>query len=125
MVHEASIYAHEIPDITGWLAGDDRTIALQVVDENGDGVDIDLATVSWAMYEREYQTESSDAVISGSDSDVELVTDSRVDTSIGEWEVRVDGEATSDLYGEYYHQPEVEMDDGTTAKWIGRVVISA
>jgi len=124
-MHETSIYSAELPDITGWLAGDDRTIAFQVTDENGDGVDIDLATVSWSLFEREYQTESSDAVISGSDSDVELVTDSRVDTSIGEWEVRVDGEATSDEYGEYYHRPEVEMDDGTVSKWIGRIVISA
>jgi hypothetical protein len=125
MVHDLSQYAFELPDIEEWLAGDDRTLAFQVVDADGNGIDIGSATVSWSLFEREYQTDSGDAVISGSDSDVELVTDSRVDTSIGEWEVRVDGEATDDLYGEYWHRPEVEMSDGTVAKWKGTAIITA
>lgn len=125
MVHDLSQYAFELPDIEEWLAGDDRKLEFFVVDAAGNSVDISSATPSWALYGREYQTEDSDAVLTDSDSGVEVVTDSRVDTSVGEWEVRIDGSATSDLYGEYYHRPAVEQSDGTVSKWRGRVVLTA
>jgi len=124
-MHDVSLYDFELPDITEWLAGDDRALAFKVTDGTGTGVDISDATVTWALFGREYQTDAADAVIDESDGGVEIVTDNRVDTSAGEFEVRIDGEATDDEWGEYWHRPVVEQSDGTEASWVGRVVLTA
>lgn len=124
-MHDLSQTAFRLDPIEEWLAGDDRTLAFQVVDANGDPVDIEAATVEWSLYSKPYHDDASQAVLSGSDSGVELVTDSRVDTSSGQWEVRVDGEATADIYGEYYHRPAVAQQDGTRASWVGEAVVTA
>jgi len=125
MVHQIEQFSFELPDIEEFLAGDDRTLAFQVVDADGNGVDISSATISWDVYEREYQTDAADAVISDGDSGVEIVTDNRVDSTDGEFEIRVDGAATSDMWGEFYHRPEVEQTDGTVASWRGEIVLTA
>lgn len=125
MVHELSQYAFELPGVTEWLSGDDRVLAFQVVDEDGTGQDISSATVQWRLFDRAYQDDSADAIVTESDSGVEVVTDTRVDTSIGEFEVRVDGDVTAEEWGEYYHRPIVEQADGTRASWRGEVVLTA
>ena len=124
-MHELTQYLAELPAIEEWYSGDDRALSFQVVDADGDGVDITNATVAWELYERPYNDDPNNAVLTGSDSGVELVTDSRVDSSIGQWEVRVDGEATDDLWGRYHHRPRVEQSDGTEASWRGLVVLTA
>lgn len=124
-MHELSQYSAELPAVEGWLAGDDRALVFRVVDGDGDPVDISGATVSWALFERPYQTDPADAVLSGDDSGVELVTDNRVDTAGGEWEVRVDGAATEALWGSYWHRPEVVQQDGSTASWRGEAILTA
>jgi len=124
-MHELSVFDFELPRVEDWFAGDDRALAFQVVDDDGVGVDISNATVSWALFERAYQSDASDAVVTGDDSGVEIVTDSRVDTSIGEFEVRVDGNVTEAIWGRYWHRPEVEQVDGTVASWRGEVTITA
>jgi len=125
MVHELSQYIAMLPDVENWLAGDDRVLAFQVVDSNGGGVDISTATVAWDLFERPYQTDPAEAVASGTDNDVTLITDSRVDSTAGRFEVRVDGSVTADEWGRYTQRPSVEQSDGTVASWIGAVVISA
>lgn len=125
MPHQLSQYVFELPDVEDWLSGDDRVLAFQVVDADGNGVNIDAATVSWALHDRPYHDDPADAVLTGSDSGVELVTDSRVDTGVGEWEVRIDGDATSEEWGEYWHRPSVEQTDGSEASWRGRIVLTA
>jgi len=125
MVHEISQYLAELPTIEDFLAGDDRTLAFQVVDGDGVAVDISNATVEWQLFERPYETETSEEVLSGSDSDVEIVTDSRVDTTNGEFEIRLDGSATAGLWGRYYQRPVVTQPDGTRASWRGEIVITA
>ena len=125
MPHNLDIYAFELPVVEDWLSGDNRTLAFVVVDGNGDPVDISGATVEWNIYERPYIDDPTEAVLSGDDADVELVTDSRVDTSAGQWEVRIDGEATDDHWGEFWQRPRVEQSDGTEASWRGRVVVTA
>jgi nitrogen fixation protein FixH len=125
MPHQLDRYVDELPDIEDWIAGDDRVLAFVVVDSNGDPVDITGATVEWALFERPYETDSADAVLDGSDSDVELVTDNRVDLTNGEWEVRVDGSATEDIWGAYTHRPKVTDADGNTASWIGTIDLRA
>jgi len=125
MPHDLTQTAFELADIEEWLAGDNRVLAFQVVDAAGAGVDISGATVTWSLFGREYQSDPADAVLSDSDSGVEVVTDNRVDTSVGEFEVRIDGEATDDLWGEYHQRPRVEQTDGTEASWRGEVVLSA
>lgn len=125
MAHELSQHAFELPAIEDWLAGDDRTLAFTVVDENGDGVDISTATVRWKLFRKEYHSDQSDAILDDSDSTVEIVTDSRVDTSVGEFEVRIDGDATADRWGTFYHRPEVEDQDGGVASWRGEIDLTA
>lgn len=124
-MHDLSIYDFELPDVSEWLAGDDRTLAFQVVDGDGSGVDISNATVTWSLFGREYQDDPADAILTESDSSVEVVTDNRVDTSVGEFEVRIDGEATEAEYGVYYQRPVVNQSDGTNASWRGEIVITA
>jgi hypothetical protein len=124
-MHELSQYVSELPTVEDWLSGDDRALVFEVVDSTGDPVDISGASVAWALYEREYNDDPTNAVLTGDDSGVELVTDSRVDITAGEWEVRIDGAATSDEWGQYWHRPSVEQSDGSTATWRGEVIIEA
>jgi hypothetical protein len=124
-MHELDLYAFELPAIEEWISGDDRTLAFQVVDDTGAAVDISNATPDWRLYARPYHDDPADAVLTGDDSGVEIVTDSRVDTTNGEWEVWVDGDATGDRWGNYWHRPVVEQPDGTRASWKGKIVLTA
>ena len=124
-MHDLSQHVFILPTIDDWVAGDDRELVFRVVDAEGDPVDISQADVAWRLFERAYHDAESDAVLSGSDSGVELVTDSRVDTSAGQWAVRVDGAATNDEWGAFYHRPRVEQADGTVASWRGEIVLTA
>jgi hypothetical protein len=124
-MHELTQYVAELPTVEDWISGDDRTLAFQVVDANGNAVDISNASVAWELYRRAYEDDPTNAVVTGSDSGVELVNDNRVDTSNGEWEVRIDGSVTDDEYGEYHQRALVTQADGTTATWRGRVVIES
>jgi len=124
-MHETSLYDFELPDVEDWLAGDDRELAFRVTDADGTGVDISAAAVTWALYNRAYQSDPADAVVTEADSGVEVVTDDRVDTSVGEFEVRIDGEVTDPLWGEFHHRPVVEQTDRSRASWLGEVEITA
>lgn len=124
MSTDLSIRAFDLPAVDEWLAGDSRTLAFQVVDGNGDPVDITDATVTWGLFERPYHTDPADAVLTGDDSGVVIVTDSRVDTTAGEFEVRLDPSATADLWGEFTHRPQVEQTDGSVASWLGDVTLT-
>lgn len=124
-MHDLDPYAFELPGIDEWLAGDDRVLAFRVTDDDGTGIDIDSADVSWALFERAYQSDPADAVLTDSDSGVEVVTDNRVDTTAGEWEVRLDGAATEELHGRYYQRPALEQSDGTEASWRGTIILTA
>jgi len=125
MPHNLDLYDFTLPKIDSWLSGDSRTLAFVVTDAAGNPVDISNADISWLLAERAYIDDASDAVVSGADSGVEIVTDSRVDTTQGEFEVRVDAEATENIYGEYHQRPEVEQADGTRASWSGEIVLTA
>ena len=124
-MHDLDLHAYELPAVEEWLAGDDRTLAFVVSDADGDPVDISDATVEWALYRRAYQDDPADAVLSGDADGVELVTDDRVDSEAGQFEVRVDGDASRTLDGEYWHRPAVTQSDDTRASWRGRVVVTA
>jgi hypothetical protein len=124
-MHEISIYDFELPRIEDALAGDSRTLAFQVVDGDGTGIDISAATVSWALFDREYQSDLADAILSDADSDVSLVTSGSVDPTVGEFEVSLAPGATADTWGEYYHRPEVEQADGSVVSWRGELVLTA
>jgi len=107
------------------LAGDSRTLAFQVVDASGNGVDITDATVTWGLFAREYLDADADAELTGSDSAVEIVTDDRVDTTNGEFEVRLAPGATDGIWGVWYHRPEVEQAGGSVASWRGSLIIES
>lgn len=125
MPHTASPTDFTLATIDDFLAGDSREIAFQVVDANGNGVPISNATVEWRLFARDYQTGDSDATLTGDDSNVEIVTDNRADTSVGEFEVRLDPAATEDLYGKFYQRPKVIQSNGDEATWRGELIISA
>lgn len=125
MVHDLDVYAFALPTVDGWLSGDDRAFVFRVVDGDGTAVDISNATVKWGLYQRPYQSDPADAVLTGDDSGVEIVTDNRVDTTAGVFEVRIDGSATADRWGRYWHRPRVEQADDSVATWRGKVVIEA
>jgi hypothetical protein len=125
MVHDLDLYAFALPAIDEWLAGDDRTLAFQVSDDSGTGIDISEATVAWHLFDRPYVSDPAEAVIGGDDDGVEIVTDSRVDTTVGEFEVRIAGDATSDLYGAFTHRPVVTQADGSRASWRGEAILTA
>lgn len=114
----------ELPDIDDWYAGDSRVLSFSVV-RNGVAVDLSTATISWALYGRAYQDSADAALLSDGDSGVEVVTDDRVDVENGEFEVRIDAAATEGLWGEYWHRPEIQQQDGTVAQWRGEVVLTA
>ncbi|AGC34573.1 hypothetical protein HSTV1_28 [Haloarcula sinaiiensis tailed virus 1] len=124
-MHELTHYSFTLPDVDEWLSGDSRELAFRVVGADGNGVDITNATVSWSLFDREYMDDPADAVLTGDDSSVEIVTDNRVDSEAGEFEVRLDPAATEDLWGTYWHRPEVKQSDETTASWRGEVVVTA
>jgi len=124
-MHDLELYDFELPTIEDALAGDSRTLAFRVVDADGSGVDITPATVGWALFEREYQSESADAVIDESDSEVSVVTSGSVDPTLGEFEVRLDPGATDAVWGEFYHRPEVEQADGSVVSWRGELILTA
>jgi len=125
MPHQLDRFAFELPTVDEWLSGDDRVLQFVVTDGDGDPVDISTATVEWGLWDRAYEDDPADAVLTGDDSGVELVTDSRVDSENGEWEVRIDGAASADLYGTYWHRPAVEQSDGSKASWRGKISITA
>lgn len=124
-MHDLDIYDHTLPDIDDAFSGDSRTLSFQVTDGNGDGVDISNATVTWGLWDREYLDDDADAELTQADSGVEVVTDNRVDTSIGQFEIRLDPQATEDLWGDFYHRPAVEQSDGSVASWRGVLTITA
>lgn len=113
----------ELPEITDWFAGDSRILTF-TVERDGTLVDLTNATITWGLWEKAYQEETADAVLTGDSSGVEIVTDSRVDIANGEFEVRLDPEATEDVWGEYWHRPEVTQ-AGTTASWRGRILLES
>jgi len=123
-MHDLEWTAFELPTVEEFFAGDSRDLVFQVTDDNGDPVDISGATVEWALYEREYHDDPADALLTGDDASVEIVTDNRVDLTNGEWEVRLDPEATEGEWGEYYHRPVVTDVEGNRASWRGEIILT-
>lgn len=123
-MHDLQFHNFELPTVDSVFAGDSRQLAFRVVDSAGNGVDITNATVEWSLFNRAYHDDPADAVITGDDASVELVTDSRVDSEDGEWEVRLSPEATEDNWGSFYHRPVVTDADGNRASWRGELVLT-
>ena len=125
MPHSLDPSAFILDDVVDFLAGDSRVLSFTLTDGNGNPVDVSNATIEYRWFEREYQTGDSAAVLTGDDADVEIVTDNRVDTTAGEFEIRLDPSATVDLYGDYYQKARVVQEDESEASWVGRINITA
>ena len=110
----------QLDTVEDWLAGDTRELRFSVEDEYGNPVDLSEATITWALFEREYQADPSVALLSQDDDGVSIETNG----SDGAFRVEIDGDASTDLYGQYFHRPIVDRDDGV-ASWIGEVIVTA
>jgi hypothetical protein len=125
MVHDLSRSAFRLDAVEEFAAGDSRTLAYQVTDENGNGIDISTADISWRLVGRAYE-DRADAVLDDSDAGVTVTTTaSGVDATIGEFEVQLGPDATAGLWGSYTQVPSVEQLDGSTASWVGEVTLTA
>lgn len=125
MVHDLSLTAFRLDPIEEFIGGDSRVLAFQVTDEDGTGIDISAADLSWRLVERAYQ-ERTDAALTDGDAGVSATSaPADVDPTVGEFEVQLEPAATVDLWGSYTQVPTVVQSDGSTASWVGEMVITA
>ena len=121
MVTQLSPQRFDLPKIDGWAAGDNRQL-LFVVTQDGDPKDITTDDIRWQLLERPYH-DSTDAVLSGESSGVEVRRDGVVDPEAGEFRVDIGASATSGLWGEYTQRVVVDPPSDTQQTWRGSVVI--
>ena len=121
MVTQLSPQRFDLPKIDGWAAGDNRQLSF-VVTQDGEPKDITTDDIRWQLLERPYH-DSTDAVLSGESSGVEIRTDSVVDPEAGEFRVDIAASATSGLWGEFTQRVVVDPPNDTQQTWRGGVVI--
>jgi len=113
---------HRIDRIEDWVAGDSHRIAFTVT-QDGTPRDITDDEISWRLSRRPYQR--TDTVLDDSAAGIEVVTDTRVDTTNGEFEVRIDEGVTSDNWGEYWATVVVDPPGDSKQSWLGAVAIES
>jgi hypothetical protein len=63
-------------------------------------------------------------VLSGDDSGVEIITDTLVDPTSGEFRVNVSESATSEEWGDYWQVVVVDPLDDSLQSWQGKVLLT-
>lgn len=121
MPTELSPARNELDPITGWPAGDSRQLSFTVT-QDGTPKDISNDEVEWYLLEREYDA-LADAVLSPSDSRVDIRTNTVVDPTAGEFRVDIADDESSDLWGEYTQVVVVDPPGDSRQSWRGDVVI--
>lgn len=99
-------------------AGDSKTLAVQVTDDQGDPVDINGAAIRYAVVDGRG---GSTVVGPKSDGGAGITV---TDAAGGVFEVYLDPSDTQDLLGEYWHEAEYEDGDGdVTTVFTGSFVV--
>lgn len=88
-------------------AGDSKTLVVTAKDEDGAAVDITDATIRWQLA----RSVSTTALVTKSIGDGVTITDG----SGGVFEVELENADTESLKGEFYHEAEAILTDGTIA----------
>lgn len=115
--------AATLPTIDGFPASDSRVLAFTVLLDDGTPRDISDDTVEWYVVEKPY-TDIQTAIVDDASAGVEVVTDSRVDTTAGEFEVRIDEGTLAGSWGSVYQRVRVDAPGETRQSWTGEVVLS-
>jgi hypothetical protein len=115
--------AATLPTIDGFPASDSRVLAFTVLLADGTPRDISDDTVEWYLLDKPY-TDIQSPLVSDSDPGVEVVTDSRVDTTAGEFEVRIDEGTLAGEWGSVYQRVRVDAIGETRQSWTGEVVLT-
>lgn len=110
--------------VEDWVTGDSHTFAFTVTLEDGSAKDISNDSLKWALLERAYD-DRSDAIVTESDSGVEIVTSGTVDPTAGEFEVRVDEDTVTDVWGRLSQRVAVDPIDDSQQTWIGEVLLTS
>lgn len=113
--------SHELPR-EHTVAGDSHRFECTVLDD-GEPMGIETAELSWHLFERGYDRDPDDAVLSDGDASVTIDTDPITDPSKGEFQVRVEEGATDGLSGMFHQRFVVDPPDATKATWVGKVVV--
>ena len=113
----------ELPPIEGWIAGDSRQLNFTVTLPDGSNKDISNDEVRWYLLDKPYVS-PSEATLSGDDSGVEIITDTLVDPTNGEFRVDVSESATSGEWGDYWQVVVVDPLDDSLQSWQGKVLLT-
>jgi hypothetical protein len=113
-----------LPTIDGFPASDARRLEYTVLLSDGTPRDISNDTPEWYLLGKPYDNDA-DALVSDSDPDVEIVTDSRVDTTAGVFEVRIDPDALAGEWGPRYQRIRIDAPGDTRLTWEGEIILTA
>jgi len=109
--------------IEGFPNRDSRRLEFTVLLSDGTPKDISEDTPEWYLLGKPYH-DDSEAIIDDSDPGVEIVTDTRIDTAAGEFEVRIDPETLVGEWGPVTQRVRLSAGGGTTISWRGRIVLT-
>jgi len=111
--------------IDGFPASDSRTLAFTVVFADGSTRDISSDEIEWYLLDKPYESDS-DAIVDNDSTGIEIVTDNRVDTANGEFEVRVSPDALADEWGSVHQRIRIATAGGETdLSWRGEIILTA
>jgi len=120
---EASNDLFELAQATAIFADENIEFSFQVVD---DGVEVDITDfdITFDLKQREY--EGSATEVTKGDMGTEIIDSSPlVDPTIGEFNIRLDGDVSAELWGEYFLRVQVGTGSSNRAKWRMRVLLEA
>jgi len=112
---------NDLPPVSGWPQSDSRQLSFTVT-QDGTAKDISNDEIEWYLLERSYD-DPTDAVLSPSDSRVEVRTTAVVDPTQGEFRVDIAEDEDSELWGEYHQLVVVDPPGDSRQSWRGPVVI--
>lgn len=109
--------------IDGFPAGDSRRLEFTVVFADGTPRDVSDDTIEWYLLDKPYD-DIANAIVDGDDPGVEVVTDNRVKTDEGEFDVRIDEDTLTGEWGSLYQVVRVDAPGETRQSWTGEVILT-
>lgn len=113
-----------IPEIDGFPASDSRRLEFTVLLADGSPRDISNDSVEWYLLDKPYDPDA-DAIVDGTSTGVEIVTDSRVDTTNGEFQIRIGADTLAEEWGPVVQRVRIDAPGDTELSWRGDVILLA